>query len=363
MLYHKLYGVTVKYPKTQNKDQSKSYLIENLPKAEPIDYGYIRDLNNDYVEFYDKSFYGRGGIVGIGLICSFFILMPLTYVVPDLFINFLEDGFFMLIVSVFILIGGWVFIIWFSGFKNFISFRQFPIRFNRTLKKVYFPKIDDQEFVVDWDDLIVAVEKINIKSDIEYHEIKFKFKENIEQPFYFVRNVSDEKDLLKFSSCWQFVVNYMEGEEYKNIKKKNYYSKVFGIFKKSWYTFFDNDYIFKENNSDSKYQYVIDEVGSLKRNKIIDYARSFFLFYYIISLLGNLFIHLFNRNYFFKLDDRGANQVEGISLNSNKFGFTHYLICILCAYIGLLCFTSFVELIAQTRGRGFDNYLKFWNFF
>lgn len=66
----------------------------------------------------------------------------------------------------------------------------------------------------------MIVEKIYIKSDIEYHEIKFKFKENIEQPFYLVRNVSDEKDLLKFSSCWQFVVNYMEGEEYKNIKKK-----------------------------------------------------------------------------------------------------------------------------------------------
>lgn len=155
----------------------------------------------------------------------------------------------------------------------------------------------------------------------------------------------------------------MEGEEYKNINKKNYYSNVFGIFKKSWYTFFDNDYIFKENNSDSKYQYVVDKVGSLKRNKIIDYARSFFLFYYIISLLGNLFIHLFNRNYFFKLDDRSAHKVEGVSLNSNKFGFTHYLICILCAYIGLLCFTSFIEFIAQTRGHGFDNYLKFWNFF
>src|SRR5690606_35949590 len=123
---------------------------------------------------------------------------------------------------------------------------------NRTLKKVYFPKIDDKEFVVDWCDLTVTVEKINIKSDIEYHEIKFKSKESIEQPFYLVRRVGDEKDLLKFSSCWQFVMNYMEGEEYKHIKKKNYYSKGFGIFKKSWYTFFDNDYVFKENNINSK---------------------------------------------------------------------------------------------------------------
>lgn len=93
MLYHKLYGVTTKYPKAQNKDQSKSYLIENLPKAEPIDYGYIRDLNNDYVEFYDKSFYGRGGIVGLGLIGLFFSLMLLTYLIPGLFENFLDDGF------------------------------------------------------------------------------------------------------------------------------------------------------------------------------------------------------------------------------------------------------------------------------
>lgn len=71
--------------------------------------------------------------------------------------------------------------------------------------------------------------------------------------------------------------------------------------------------------------------------------------------MGNLNFYIFVQ--------QSPYKVEGVSLNSNKFGFTHYLICILCAYIGLLCFTTFVEFIAQTRGHGFDNYLKFWNFF
>lgn len=361
MINHRLYGVTTKYPKKKENYQGGYYPIKDLPIVEPTDYGYIRELNENYIEFYDKSFFARGGVVGLGLICLFFLLTPLTYLLPDLFTKTISDDFFIILFLTIFVIAGCFLFSWFSGYKNFISFRQFPIRFNRNLKKVYFPKIDDKEFVVDWDDLDVTVEKINIKSDIEYHEIKFKSKEDIEQPFYLVRKVSDEKDLLKFSSCWQFVVNYMEGEEYKNIKKKNYYSKVFGIIKKSWYTLFDNDYVFKENNINSKYEYLVDEAGSLKRNKIINYARSFFFFYYLISLLGNLFIHVFNRNYSFK-DEHDTRKVEGVSLNSTKFGLTHYLICILCAYIGLLCFTSFIEFIMQTRGRGFDNYLKFWNF-
>lgn len=363
MLYHKLYGVTTKYPKTQKNDQSQSYLIKDLPQVEPVDYGYIRELNKDYVEFYDKSFYGRGGVVGIGLICLFCILFSLFYITPGLFTNFLKDGFFFIALSVLILITSFFFFLWFMGVRNFISFREFPIRFNRTLKKVYFSKAWGKEFVIDWDDLTISVEKINIKSDIEYYEIKFQSHERIEQPFYMVRKVSSEDDLLKFSSCWQLVVNYMDGDQYKESVNQNYYSKVWGIFKKSWYSLFDNDYVFKENDQSSNYTYVVDEHGSLKRNKIIDYARSFFIFYYFISLLGNLFIHLFNRNYFFNVDSANNKVNEGVSLNTTKFGFTHYLICILCAYIGLLCFTAFIEFIMQTRGRGFDNYLKFWKFF
>lgn len=110
MLYHKLYGVTTKYPKAQNKDQSKSYLIEDLPKVEPVDYGYIRDINSDYVEFYDKSFYGRGGVVGFGLIGLFCILFALFYIAPGLFIHFHEDGYIFIVLSVLMLVAGFLFI-------------------------------------------------------------------------------------------------------------------------------------------------------------------------------------------------------------------------------------------------------------
>lgn len=363
MIYQKLYGVTTKYPKKKTIDKTVHHSITDLPTVEPIDYGYIRELNDDFIEFYDKSFYARGGVVGLGLIGIFFSLMPLTYIIPGLFTNFLEDGFFILLSLVFIIISCCLFFIWFLGGKNFISFREFPIRFNRTLQKVYFLKNKNEKFAVDWKDLVVKIEIINVKSEFDFYEIKFQSHECIEQPFYMVRKVSSEDDLLKFSSCWQLVVNYMDGDQYKESVNQNYYSKVWGIFKKSWYSLFDNDYVFKENDKSSNYTYVVDEHGSLKRNKIIDYARSFFIFYYFISLLGNLFIHLFNRNYFFNVDSANNKVNEGVSLNTTKFGFTHYLICILCAYIGLLCFTAFIEFIMQTRGRGFDNYLKFWKFF
>lgn len=362
MIYQKLYGITVKYPKQREINESQSYSIKDLPKVEPVDYGYIRELNDEYVEFYDKSFYVRGGVVGVGLIGLFFVLSPLIYLVPALSSKFWEAGFFIMLSLVLVIIVSCLFFLLFLGVKNFISFREFPIKFNRSQKKVYFSNVNGNEHVVDWSNLITTVNKINVKSEFEYYEIRFQSNENIEQPFYLVKKVSSDEDLLKFSSCWQFVENYMDGGQHKDIVEKNYYFKIWGIFKKSWYSLFDNDYVFKENDCRSKYKYVVDEDGSLKRNKMINYARSFFLFYYIISLLGNLFIHLFNRNYFFKLDSRESHEVEGTCLNSNKFGFTHYLICILCAYIGLLCFTSFVEFIMQTRGRGFDNYLKFWNF-